>query len=110
MEKTAELCKKILRTQDIIGRYGGEEFVVLLAETDLEAAKIVAGRLRQAICDLTIPTRKGNVQLTISGGLAGDNVEEMNLIEMIESADKALYSAKEAGRNNIQVPSLEAKQ
>ena len=103
LEKTADICKTVLRTQDIIGRYGGEEFVVLLVETDLLCAKTVAERLRQTLRELPIQTTKGDIHLTISGGVAGDNVEELNLIEMIELADQALYAAKEVGRNNIQV-------
>ena len=103
LQSTAEMCQKILRTPDIIGRYGGEEFVILLAETDLEAAENVAHRLSDAIREMVIPTKKGDVQVTISGGVAGDNVEKLNLIEMIELADQAMYAAKNAGRDCIKL-------
>ena len=108
LEKTADICKTVLRTHDIIGRYGGEEFVILLVETNLSSARNVAERVNQLLANTPIQTNKGAIHLTISGGVAGDNVEELNLIEMIELADQALYAAKEAGRNNIQVaePSL----
>ncbi len=103
LEKTAEICKTVLRAHDIIGRYGGEEFVILLVETDLNSARNVAERVNQLLANTPIQTDKGAIHLTISGGVSGDNVEELNLIEMIELADQALYVAKEAGRNNIQV-------
>ena len=65
LEKTAEICKSVLRAQDIMGRYGGEEFVVLLVETDLASAEIVAKRLRKLIANSPIETAKGTLQLTI---------------------------------------------
>ena len=105
LEAAAAACKTTLRTNDLIGRYGGEEIVILLVETDLSAAHKVALRIWQKIRDLRIPTKKGDVRITISGGVAGDNVEEMNLIEMIEAADQAMYAAKKAGRDRIEIAS-----
>ncbi len=106
LEKTAEICKTVLRAQDVIGRYGGEEFIILLVETKLSAAQNVAERIKRLLASTPIQTEKGTINLTISGGVAGDNVEELNLIDMIELADQALYAAKEAGRNNIQLAEL----
>ncbi len=103
LEQTATTCKNILRTQDIIGRYGGEEIVILLSETNLDAATKIAKRVWKAIRELNIPTPKGNIKLTISGGIAGDNIEEQNLIDMIEAADQAMYAAKRAGRDRIEI-------
>ena len=105
LNKIATLCKDILRAEDIIGRYGGEEVVILLPETNFDAACKVAERLRQEVEDFVISTPKGDVQLTISGGVAGDDVETLNLIDMIELADQALYIAKESGRNSIEFAS-----
>lgn len=103
LEEAAATCKKILRAQDIIGRYGGEEFVILLAETDINAAKKIAKRVWKTIRELEISTPKGNFQLTVSLGIAGDNIEEQNLIDMIEAADQAMYAAKDAGRDRIEI-------
>ncbi len=103
LEKTAATCKSLLRSQDIIGRYGGEEIVILLSETNIEAAEMIAKRVWKAIREMDIPTKKGTINLTVSGGIAGDNIEEQNLIDMIEAADQAMYAAKEAGRDQIVV-------
>ena len=103
LQTASTLFMKVLRSTDIVGRYGGEEFVILLTETDLAAAQRIAHRLRVVIENMLVPSKKGSVKVTISGGVAGDNIEETNLIDMIELADQALYAAKRAGRNNIQV-------
>lgn len=102
LKKIAALCKNTIRAEDIIGRYGGEEFLILLPETTLDAAYKVAERLRKKVENLVVATSKGDVKLTVSGGVAGDDVETFNLIEMIELADQALYAAKKAGRNRIE--------
>lgn len=106
LEKTAAICRKILRTNDIVGRYGGEEIVMVLVETELEVAYHVALRIAESIRNIALSTKKGMVHVTISGGVAGDNVEACNLIEMIEAADQALYKAKEKGRNRIEIKSV----
>ncbi len=103
LAKAAETCKETLRTNDLIGRYGGEEIVILLVETDVDAAHKVALRIWENIRNLNIATQKGNVRITISGGVAGDNVEQLNLIDMIEAADQAMYVAKNAGRDRIEL-------
>ncbi len=102
LEQTAATCKKMMRTNDVIGRYGGEEIIILLIETNLDDAYTVGLRILEKIRQLRIATKKGEVSVTISGGVAGDSVEDMNLIEMIESADRAMYAAKNAGRDRIE--------
>lgn len=106
LAEAAAICKNALRANDIIGRYGGEEIVILLVETELQFAKKVALRIWQKIRELQVSTQKGNIHITISGGVAGDDVEAMNLIEMIEAADKAMYAAKNAGRDQIMIAPL----
>ena len=103
LQSAANICQAALRNVDLIGRYGGEEFVVLLTETTIQDAEKTASRLCKTLSQMIVPTPKGNIQITASGGVAGDNVEEMNLIEMIEVADQALLRAKKAGRNTIRV-------
>ena len=103
LQQVADRCKSVLRSSDMIGRYGGEEFVILLPETDLEQAKRIADRIRQLVMNRPIVTERGDVSLTVSLGLAclepGLN---NNLEQILDFADQALYRAKALGRNRIQ--------
>ncbi len=91
-----------LRQSDIAGRYGGEEFAVVLPETDVTSAtQIVAERLRDAIAARTIDTARGPLQLTISVGVAGVDLEHEHLLDALGRADVALYAAKHGGRNRV---------
>jgi diguanylate cyclase (GGDEF)-like protein len=103
LEKAAATCRQTLRTNDIVGRYGGEEIVIVLVETDLKSGYQVALRIADNVRKMVVPTKKGKVKVTISGGVSGDNVEARNLIDMIEAADQALYVAKANGRDRIEV-------
>lgn len=95
----------IQRTQDFVARYGGEEFAVLLADTGLEGALIVAERLRRAVEELRIPHQDSpiNSAVTISLGVASivppRQQADMTEQNLIRRADDALYQAKNAGRN-----------
>jgi diguanylate cyclase (GGDEF)-like protein len=93
---------------DVEGRYGGEEFVLLLPETLLPGASHIAERIRQAIADLSIPVCRANVnqspvdlRITVSVGVAQMAPDVPNLDALIERADQALYRAKDMGRNRI---------
>lgn len=100
--KLAEVCKQTLREVDIIGRIGGEEFAVLLPETDKYKAIEVAERLRNAIAQTKIPQPNGlPVQFTVSIGVASLTSEDINMDVLLNLADKALYNAKETGRNKV---------
>ncbi len=104
LQNLAAAMRRTLRNIDIIGRYGGEEFIILLAETDVETAQQVAERIRAQIADVTTALETGEeIRVTVSVGVAGDDVEEMNLVEMVELSDQALYAAKNAGRNRVKV-------
>ena len=95
-----------MRPGDVIARWGGEEFVAYLAETDREGAYLVADRVRAAIADLAIPHRNAVVAgriVTISVGIATLGGREDDLASLIERADAALYRAKNSGRNTIAV-------
>ncbi len=97
-----------LRPNDLFVRYGGEEFVVLLPETDERGSLIVAERLREATADTTIQHDDLTFQITISIGMTSTR-HEMNLAGLIEEADKALYRAKELGRNRVETFELSAQ-
>jgi diguanylate cyclase (GGDEF)-like protein len=98
----AERCRNTVRDIDIVGRYGGEEFVSLLLETDLNGARIVAERLRQSAA-LPIETDSGKLSITISIGVAIMDKKCTGLDALLVRADQALYVAKLAGRNQVAV-------
>jgi diguanylate cyclase (GGDEF)-like protein len=90
-----------LRAIDLIGRHGGEEFVVLLPETTLEAAGLVAERLRASIASPPFETRSGPLPMTVSIGASALDNGDGSINQMIDDADQALYAAKQAGRDQV---------
>lgn len=90
-----------VRATDIVGRYGGEEFLVVLIHTELEGAALVAENLCRAIENLNIRKEDKNCVLTISLGVAsiGDNIKDYE--SLIKRADENLYKAKGEGRNRV---------
>ena len=99
----AMLRASLRRTSDRIARMGGEEFAVLLPQTSLDDAHVIAERMRKSIFDLRIPhadSPSGNV-VTISAGVAGSHAA-VSPAELIAEADQALYRAKALGRNRVE--------
>ncbi len=95
-----------MRPGDVVARWGGEEFVAFLAETDLEGAYQVADRLRAAVAALAIPHRRSPVPagvITISIGVATLGGRDDDADALVARADAALYRAKNAGRNTVAV-------
>ncbi len=101
--KLSSRSAEILRENDIFARYGGEEFVVLLPETDLEQAYQMAERMRKDCAETPLDLKLASVNLTISFGVANLGGEKLLLDELLLRADKALYDAKKAGRNQVSV-------
>lgn len=100
--KLSELLKKSLRTSDIICRYGGEEFVVLLPKTDLQGATIVAENIRKTVELSIIEVDNNTLKFTISLGVSEVNFEKEQSVEQpINRADDAMYIAKNSGRNKV---------
>jgi diguanylate cyclase (GGDEF)-like protein/PAS domain S-box-containing protein len=99
----AERCRALVRQIDILGRYGGEEFAILLPETDLFQASSIADRLRRAMEETPFFTEQGPVKLTISLGVSRAGHNLTNLVSLIEQADLALYQAKQKGRNRVEL-------
>ena len=98
------LCQNRIRNVDILGRYGGEEFVILMPETAGEGAMLASERLRAKIEKMKINTPEGKLSITVSMGLTSleRGFDEMQTVDtLIRSADKALYAAKDAGRNCV---------
>lgn len=100
----AEALRQVVRQPDLVGRYGGEEFCVLLPMSDVAAAQAVDQRLRAAIVRDVNP--KLGFELTFSAGVAALNDDQATLDEVIARADKALYAAKQAGRDRLVVADL----
>jgi diguanylate cyclase (GGDEF)-like protein len=88
-----------IRQTDVIGRYGGEEFALLLQ--DAGPGSLLPERLRTGICDQPIPTRSGDLTVTVSIGLAFRTDTDTDIEALLSRADKELYRAKEAGRNRV---------
>ena len=96
-----EKCRKNIRAVDTFGRYGGEEFALLLPETDFDAAQLLAQRLCDAISETPIETSLGPISITVSIGVTCINRETNGLDMLINRADDAMYAAKRAGRNRV---------
>jgi diguanylate cyclase (GGDEF)-like protein/PAS domain S-box-containing protein len=96
-------CRTILRSVDILTRFGGDEFVVLLPETDLPSAEAVAQRLVKEIAASTIQTPYGNLSVTISTGLAMLKADTADLAELIEKANQAEHQAKQGQKSVVAV-------
>ncbi|QEK12839.1 diguanylate cyclase [Crassaminicella thermophila] len=96
--KISQKLKSEIRQSDIAGRYGGEEFIIILPETGLQDAYKLAERLRKSISNIKF--KEKNIKVTISGGVA--ELEKENALKLIGKSDKLLYKAKENGRNRIE--------
>jgi len=99
---TAETITRVLRSTDIAGRYGGEEFIAVLPHTDLEGAVVLAERLRASLAAAAcVVAGGGRISFTVSAGVAqmqrGDDASAL-----IRAADTALYAAKSAGRDRVE--------
>eukprot|EP00163_Fabomonas_tropica_P025276 TRINITY_DN4361_c0_g1_i1.p1 TRINITY_DN4361_c0_g1~~TRINITY_DN4361_c0_g1_i1.p1 ORF type:complete len:304 (-),score=15.54 TRINITY_DN4361_c0_g1_i1:26-937(-) len=101
IKHAAQLTRHNLRQSDSAGRYGGEEFGIILPETDAEGARIICERIREAIEQSVVDTTAGDIQYTISMGIAQLTDTPENYMQWMQQADNALYSAKEAGRNRV---------
>jgi diguanylate cyclase (GGDEF)-like protein/PAS domain S-box-containing protein len=103
LRMVADRCRECIRSYDILSRFGGEEFVILLADTPVEAAHKIVSRLHTAIAGCRVHTIKGDVSVTASFGLATVDPQELDLETSIRLADEALYEAKNSGRNCIKI-------
>ena len=102
LQRLGDILREMLRTVDFIGRIGGEEFAVLLPETDLQSAAEVAERLRERIENThVVPETGPPLHFTVSIGVATLKEKNTNLDMLLIQADNALYQAKESGRNKV---------
>lgn len=102
LKKLVEICQRILRNVDVIGRLGGEEFAIMLPETSIEYGFEVAERLCKAVAAEEILLENNlSFHFTTSIGVATVKKNDSNINDTIKRADQALYKAKHAGRNQV---------
>ena len=102
LRMVGEVCRMTVREVDIVGRLGGEEFAILLPESDAKQATEVAERLRQNIASAVIPLEQGGkMSFTASIGSSTLTAANANVDKLLELADKAMYEAKHTGRNRV---------
>lgn len=99
----AALCQKNSRAIDILGRYGGEEFAILLPAANLQSARQVAERLRHQVESNRLSTDAGLLSVTISLGVAALDEQTPTLLDLLNQADAALHVAKRSGRNRVEI-------
>lgn len=101
LSQIAAVCNNKMRSTDLLGRYGGEEFSFLLPVTGLNGACALINRLRKALADLSFKKNGRSFSVTASFGVYEHNGDEDTLEEFLERSDQALYKAKNNGRNCI---------
>ncbi|MDO4505809.1 MAG: diguanylate cyclase DgcA [Spirochaetales bacterium] len=106
LQHVAKIIKDSIRDEDMACRYGGEEFTVMLCNTDVEGAYLVAERIRKRIEETELVYENNKMHLTISGGISVFSVDEnpvRSARALVDQADKALYISKANGRNRVSV-------
>lgn len=97
----AATARRTVRESDILARLGGEEFAILLPDTDLAKARYLAQRLQEAFASQIFPVTDGCVRCTASFGITASEGPGLTLDGLLRQADRALFRAKEAGRNQV---------
>lgn len=105
LKQLAEMIMRVSRSTDLAARFGGEEFVVLMPETDEQSALVAGNRMREHIekTPFIIDDKGGTLSKTVSIGIANSHPDGDSAESLIKRADEALYSAKRNGRNQVKV-------
>lgn len=102
--RTARTLERQLRKKDMIGRYGGEEFLIFLPDTDIHEGYVIADRLRLHLEAFSRDFNEETIPVTASFGVVSIRTEvKQDIYKVIESVDKALYAAKEKGKNMVHI-------
>ena len=103
LQTVTDRIASVLRSEDCLARWGGEEFAVLAPDIDREGVLALGERAREALAEMPVRVGDGSIDLTLSVGaaLAGD--ERRTPDALVEAADQALYEAKNAGRNRVRI-------
>jgi diguanylate cyclase (GGDEF)-like protein/PAS domain S-box-containing protein len=107
LELVAQVACAELRSADVIGRYGGEEFVLILPMTEAQQAYQLAERIRAGVTAIRVPTPKGVATVTLSIGIVEmiHSSQTESIEDLIRRSDEAMYAAKQAGRNRTEIRS-----
>jgi len=110
LQRVTQIARSELRSADVIGRYGGEEFVIVLPMTKAQQAYSLAERIRMGVAALFLPTEKGDASVTLSIGIVEmfHSPKTDSIDDLIRRADEAMYAAKQAGRNRTEVRGQES--
>ena len=100
IQQVARILDRMCRTSDVVARTGGEEFLLVLPNTDLASARVLAERIRQAVGEHALLVEQQRIPVTISLGVAS-TIGEVDLDDLYEEADRAMYIAKRGGRNRV---------
>ncbi len=101
LSSLGQLFFRELRVSDLVGRYGGEEFLLFLPETRLEQARNIAERIRLAVMDMAIIVDETPIRLTVSMGVSSVDAGRGDFDSLVKEADALLYQAKQRGRNRV---------
>lgn len=102
LHEFAVTCRNNLRTEDIFGRYGGDEFVIILLGLDASETVQLAERLKRAVEAMTVVTGERKIKVTASFGVVAEQAgRSISLKGLLQKADEALYEAKKAGGNRV---------
>ena len=102
LKNVGVVANSTVRASDLVGRWGGEEFIILLPNTSLEAARRLAEKLRANLEHSSVVWEKSAIHTTVSIGVASTSAaENLDFDHLYTVADKALYIAKEKGRNRV---------
>ncbi len=103
LQSIVRIARENLREADIFARHGGEEFIILLANSNAQESQIVAERIRKNIAASHLDTERGKVNVTVSIGIAELSSDTNTIDHLVKYADQALYKAKEQGRNRTMI-------
>jgi len=103
LSKMVSIASSVLRQEDLIGRLGGEEFAIVLVDSNAEAAARVADRIRLAIKQVKFPSETGPFNVSVSIGVSEPFYNEASINDALERADAALYRAKRNGRDRVEL-------
>jgi diguanylate cyclase (GGDEF)-like protein len=103
LAEMGQVFRRIVRETDVVGRYGGDEFVIVLPETPLSAALVIAERIRRKVEECEFVAQNLSIRLTVSLGVANCPKHTLTAEGLIKKADAAMYRAKELSKNSIKV-------
>jgi diguanylate cyclase len=106
LRRFADEARASVRKVDMVARWGGEEFLILMPETDGAAGQAVINRLRERLEALSVPSAQGEMRFTFSAGVAS-HLAGQTIADTVARADRALYRAKAGGRNRVEIASAD---